>query len=68
MQGYQLRDISNADETCFFYRALPTKSMLVKGEEAKGIPTNVRGCISLGPSFIFLDISVLSLILIHPLL
>ena len=34
--GYQLRDIFNADETGLFYRALPTKSMSVKGEEAKG--------------------------------
>ena len=35
-KGYQLRDIFNADETGLFYRALPTKSMSVKGEEAKG--------------------------------
>ena len=35
-EGYQLRDIFNADETGIFYRALPTKSMKVKGEEARG--------------------------------
>ena len=35
-KGYQLRDIFNADETGLFYRALPTKLMPVKGEEAKG--------------------------------
>ena len=35
-KGYQLRDIFNVDETGLFYRALPTKSMSVKGEEAKG--------------------------------
>ena len=40
-KGYQLRDIFNADETGLFYRALPTKSMSVKGEEAK-VERNVR--------------------------
>ena len=35
-KGYWLQDIVNADETGFFYRALPTKSMSVKGEEARG--------------------------------
>ena len=35
-KGYQLRDIFNADKTGLFYRALPTKSMKVKGEEARG--------------------------------
>ena len=35
-KGYRLQDIFNADETGLFYRALPTKSMSVKGEEAKG--------------------------------
>ena len=35
-RGYQLRDIFNADETGLFYTALPTKSMSVKGDGAKG--------------------------------
>ena len=35
-KGYQLKDIFNADKTGLFYRALPTKSMTVKGEEVKG--------------------------------
>ena len=37
-RGYQLRGtcIFNADETGLFYRALPTKSMCVKGDGAKG--------------------------------
>ena len=35
-RGYQLRDIFNADEIGLFYRALPTKSMCVKGDGAKG--------------------------------
>ena len=38
-KGFQLRDIFNADETGLFYRltsTLPTKSMSIKGEEAKG--------------------------------
>ena len=30
-QGYALKDIFNADETGLFYRALPTRSMAVKG-------------------------------------
>ena len=34
--GYQLRDIFNTDETGLFNRALLTKSMSVKGEDAKG--------------------------------
>ena len=34
-KGYQLQDIFNAAETGLFYRALPTKSMTVKGEETK---------------------------------
>ena len=35
-RGYQLRDIFNADETGLFYRVLPTKSMCMKGNGAKG--------------------------------
>ena len=35
-EGYALKDIFNADETGLFYRALPTRSMTVKGDEAKG--------------------------------
>ena len=34
--GYALRDIFNADETGLFFRALPTRSLAIKGEEAKG--------------------------------
>ena len=34
--GYALRDIFNADETDLFFRALPTRSLAIKGEEAKG--------------------------------
>ena len=30
------RDIYNADEFCIFYRALPTKSMHLKGEKYNG--------------------------------
>lgn len=35
-RGFLPRDIFNADETGLFYRAMPTKSMTVRGEEAKG--------------------------------
>ena len=35
-EGYELRNIFNADETGLFYRALPSRSMVVKGDEAKG--------------------------------
>ncbi|XP_062511789.1 tigger transposable element-derived protein 6-like [Corticium candelabrum] len=38
-EGYELRDIFNADETGLFYRALPSRSMVVKGDEAKGSKT-----------------------------
>ena len=31
-----LKDIFNADERGLFYRALPTQSLAVNGEEAKG--------------------------------
>ena len=31
-EGYALRDIFNADETGLFIRALPTRSLAVKGE------------------------------------
>ena len=31
-QGYALKDIFNADETGLFYRALPTRSLVVKGD------------------------------------
>lgn len=34
--GYRLEDTFNADETGLFYRALPSRSMVVKGDEAKG--------------------------------
>ena len=35
-EGYELRDIFNANETGLFYRALPSRSMVAKGDEAKG--------------------------------
>ena len=35
-RGYQLRDIFNIDETGLFCRTLPTKSLCMKGNEAKG--------------------------------
>ena len=35
-QGYALRDIFNDDETGLFYRIMPTRSLSVKGEKAKG--------------------------------
>ncbi|XP_062511840.1 tigger transposable element-derived protein 6-like [Corticium candelabrum] len=34
--GYDLNNVFNADETGLFYRALPKRSMVVEGEEAKG--------------------------------
>jgi hypothetical protein len=35
-EGYQLKDIFNVDESGFFYRALPEKSITLKGEQCKG--------------------------------
>ena len=35
-EGYDLNNVFNADETGLFYRALPKRSMVVEGEEAKG--------------------------------
>jgi len=35
-EGYAQRDIFNADETGLFYRALPTRLLVIKGDEAKG--------------------------------
>ena len=35
-EGYALKDIFNADKTGLFYRALPTRSLVVKRDEAKG--------------------------------
>ena len=35
-EGYALKDIFNPDETGLFYRALPTRSLAPKGEEARG--------------------------------
>ena len=35
-EGYELNNVFNADETGLFYRALPKRSMVAKGEEAKG--------------------------------
>ena len=35
-KGYKMEDIYNADETGLFFRALPTRSMTIKGNECKG--------------------------------
>ena len=35
-EGYALGDQFNADETAVFYRKLPRKSMVFKGESCKG--------------------------------
>ena len=35
-EGYEKKDIFNADETGLFYRALPTRTMAVQGDEARG--------------------------------
>ncbi len=34
--GYKLQDIFNADETGLFYRALPSRSLVSKGDDCKG--------------------------------
>lgn len=36
LEGYQMSDIWNIDETGLFWRGLPNKSLVTKGEEAKG--------------------------------
>lgn len=35
-QGYSLSDIFNADETGLFYRALPTRSHVIRGDQCTG--------------------------------
>ena len=35
-EGYEPKDIFNADETGLFFRALPSRSMVAKGESSKG--------------------------------
>ena len=35
-EGYELKDIFNADETGLYFRTLPKKSMVKKGESCKG--------------------------------
>ena len=35
-EGYEAKDIFNADETGLFFRALPTRSMVAKGESCSG--------------------------------
>lgn len=35
-EGYALKDIFNADETGLFYRALPSRSLVAKGDMCKG--------------------------------
>lgn len=37
--GYALKDVFNADETGLYYRCLPKKSMVHKGDDRKGIKT-----------------------------
>ena len=36
VEGYAIEDQFNADETAVFYRKLPRKSMVFKGESCKG--------------------------------
>ncbi|PFX11437.1 tigger transposable element-derived protein 6-like [Stylophora pistillata] len=36
LEGYALEDIYNADETGVFFRALPTKSLVLRGEQCSG--------------------------------
>lgn len=36
VEGYELKDIFNADETGVFYRAMPSKSLVVRGETCSG--------------------------------
>ena len=35
-QGYALKDVFNADETCLFYRTLPERSLVAKGDGCHG--------------------------------
>ncbi|XP_013774244.1 tigger transposable element-derived protein 6-like [Limulus polyphemus] len=35
-EGYSLKDIFNADETGLFYRALPTRSQVIRGDKCHG--------------------------------
>ena len=39
-EGYDLADIYNADETGLYFRALPNRSMVIKGDPRKGIKTS----------------------------
>ena len=41
-QGYALKDIFNADETGVYYRALPTRGLVQKGEDAAGLKKNMN--------------------------
>ena len=46
-EGYEPKDIFNADETGLFFRALPSRSMVAKGESSKGGKVSnhgVAGC------------------------
>ena len=40
IEGYVLADIYNADETGLYFRALPNRSMVIKGDPRKGIKTS----------------------------
>lgn len=39
-EGYETEDIFNCDETGLYFRAMPTKSMVVKGQDAAGVKTS----------------------------
>ena len=38
--GYEPSDIFNADESGFFYRAIPNKSLVQKGDDRAGVKTS----------------------------
>ena len=39
-EGYSLENVFNADETGLYFRALPSKSMVVKGQDYAGVKTS----------------------------
>jgi hypothetical protein len=40
IKDYELKDIFNADETGLYYRALPARSMVIKGDSRRGSKTS----------------------------
>ncbi len=40
LEGYELKDVFNADETGLYYRTLPSRSLVHAGESGKGIRTS----------------------------